>query len=101
MSYQVKNGEETYVHVKVVRREFDSKSGKPLFKPYVHICTPRDFEIFLNSPNGLSIEEVLHLPKGYELPKLKKTVNGEKIEKEYPILEGFYTEKKTLTNKKG
>jgi hypothetical protein len=99
MSYQVKKNEEGFIHLELLRKEFDSATGEPLFKPFNHICTERDFQIFLDSPNGLSVTKILHLPPGYELPKIKVKQDGKAVEKEYSILAGFYKTKKATASK--
>ena len=67
--YKVKKGEEGYVHLLIQRKEFDPKTGKPLFKPYVHVLTPRDLKLFLEHPHGMTINEILHKPKDFEIPQ--------------------------------
>ncbi len=87
--YQVKKGEEGYIHLEIQRKEFDSKTGKPLFKPTIHIVTPRDFKLFLEHPHGMTINKFLHVPEGYEIPKRKiKDDEGNSKMVEYPVLKG-------------
>lgn len=84
--YEVKDTEKGYVHLEIQRKEFDSKTGKALFKPYNHICTPREFENFLNHPNGMTINTIHHLPEGYKVP-MKKIKEGKKVtEVPYPAM---------------
>lgn len=86
-NYEVKKGEEGYVHLEIQRKEFDPKTGKPLFKPYNHVVTPREFENFLNHPAGMTINKIHHLPEGMEIPK-KKIKEGKKVkEVPYPAME--------------
>lgn len=59
----VKPEEKGYVHVRLVRHKMDTVTGLPVNKPYVHICTKKEYNQFLNNKQGLKIIQVIHMPK--------------------------------------
>lgn len=76
MSYKVPKGEENSVHVKVQKKEFDSKTGKALFKPFTFKCTPDEYKQFLKHPGGLEVIEELHIPQTKKTNTRKKTTKS-------------------------
>lgn len=60
--YKVPENEKDVYHVRLVREEFDPKTGKPLFQPFVQKYTPHEYAILLRFPGGYKIQEVLHDP---------------------------------------
>lgn len=80
MSYQIKKGEEDFVHVELQKGGFDQATGKPIGKPYVHITTAREFDVFLENRLGNNILRILHVPDKYELPK-PKSIDKEEASK--------------------
>lgn len=64
-AYKLQPSAADRVHALLIRKEFSRETGKPLFEPFVAIFEPRvEWKQFLAHKQGLSIKEVLHLPKG-------------------------------------
>lgn len=94
MNYKVEKGTEHLIHVELHVKQFDVHTGKPLYKPYVHTSTERDFEQFCEFPHDKTINKILHLPKGYELPMrtIRVMEKNKRVTKKVPfeILEEHY-----------
>lgn len=82
--FQLKKGEEGAIHFELHRKEFDSKTGKQLFKPQSFICISRDIEAFLKHPNGMSIVKINHIPEGFKFPLRKVKLDDGKTTKMVP-----------------
>lgn len=67
-AYQVPKGEEGLVHARIIREEYDPKTGKPLFKAFVQKWNPAEWANFLRAPHGYTVQEVLHDPAKGEAP---------------------------------
>ena len=67
--YKAPKGEENFVHLEVLKKEFDRATGKLKFEPYKQILSVKEYESFLRFPNGLCITNILHLPKDAKEPK--------------------------------
>lgn len=49
-------------HVRLHKKEFDPRTGQPLFKPFEQYFTQHGYRQFLEHPQGLEVVEVLHDP---------------------------------------
>lgn len=69
-------GEEELVHVQLWKKEFDRDTGEPLFKPFDQKYSKNEWKAFLAYPNGFTVKQVYHLPKGAQ--EIKKAVEEAK-----------------------
>lgn len=60
--YVVPDKERHLWHLELVRKEFDQKTGKPLFKPFIQKFTPDEKKMIEDHPGGYTILTVLHDP---------------------------------------
>lgn len=60
--YQVPEKEKHLWHLELGRREFDQKTGKPLFKPFIQKYTQDEYRMIQDHPGGYTILSVLHDP---------------------------------------
>ena len=75
--FKLKKGEEGHVHLEIIKAEFDPKTGKQKFKPFVQTFTPKEYRSFLEYPNGMGVVKVHHLPEGVKpMEELRKAFDS-------------------------
>lgn len=61
--YEVPKGEEGFVHVKIRHGRYNQDTGRPEMPSFIQKYDPKGWLNFLKHKNGVTILDVLHLPK--------------------------------------
>ena len=79
MGFKIKKGEENHVHLEIIKAEFNPKTGKQKFKPFMQTFTPKEYKSFLEYPNGMGVIKIHHLPEGVkDIESLRKEYSDKK-----------------------